>query len=109
MTGLEQDDLARAERLRYEDTPCSCVLCFRAAVNDRPLRFVPTLTHDGGDELRAFHPQRRRVEVVGHWAHGEELARWYQARAACFSRAATSPTGRRVLALVGSREPGEDG
>jgi hypothetical protein len=56
-----------------------------------------------------MHPRRQRVEVVGHWAHGDELRRWYAARAACLASAKKYPRlVRRVLALV-AREPGEEG
>jgi hypothetical protein len=80
-----------------------------AGVTDRELRFVPTLVEDHSREERAFHPRRRRLEVTGHWAHGDELARWYVAREAFFARAPRRGPLARVLALVGTREPGEEG
>jgi hypothetical protein len=104
MTTLEADELADAERAFYTGPVCTWACC---AGVDRPLRFVPTLA-DNGLEDRALHPRRQRVEVVGHWAHGEELRRWYAAREACFASARSSPRlVRRVLALV-AREPGCD-
>ena len=88
--------------------------CQAAGVSDRPLRFVPTLV--GEEEERAFNPQRQRVEMVGHWAHGEELRRWYEAREACYAlwrRAAVKYphlVGRGMAMVVTrEREPGEEG
>lgn len=43
--------------------PCNCLECQAAGVTDKPIRFVPA------DE---FHQK-------AHWAHGEELRRWYEA------------------------------
>jgi hypothetical protein len=111
----ERDAHARAAALRWRDDPCPCLDCQAAGVADRPLRFVPTL-EDGG-EAKAFNARRNAVEVVGHWAHGEELRRWYAAHDACM--AAAPPPIRRALrlvmvaenvvdAMVREREPGED-
>ena len=72
----------------------------------RPRRFVPDEVNGVFD--KAIDPVRNRVVVTGHWAHGDELARWYQAYETLFARAPRTPYGRAVLALV-SREPGEDG
>jgi hypothetical protein len=106
----EADALAQATARRYEDVPCGCVLCEAAGVTDRPLRFVPTERGED-DHERAFNPRTNRVEIVGHWAHGEELARWYLARDTFFGLARQAP---RVLldavaVLVGEREPGMEG
>lgn len=107
MTQGEVDALARATALRYTDSPCTCLECQMAGVSDQPLRFVPTRV--GDEDALAFHQGRNRVEVVGHWAHGDELAGWYQAQARWQQRAAV--TGKRPLrARTGqSREPGEEG
>ncbi len=110
----EADELARATALRYDDQPCLCAACCRAGVDDRSLRFVPS--EFSPDELeRAFNPRTSRVEVVGHWAHGEELARWYLARETFYglARRAPRPLFDAVAVLVGDngreREVGEEG
>lgn len=105
MTTSEVLELTDAETRRYERPACACRACVAAGVSGRPLRYVPTL--DGETEERAYHPRRERIEIVGHWAHGEELRRWYVARAAFFQRATVTPIAP-LLALVG-REPGEEG
>jgi hypothetical protein len=59
---------------------------------------------------RAVDTERNRVVVTGHWAHGQELARWYVAREAFFASAPRRGPMARVLALVGAgRDPGEEG
>jgi len=105
MRGPEGAEYLRALRLHYQDDPCGCPSCFQAGVTDRPLRFVPDFTPDDTED-RAYHPALRRVVVVGHWAHGEELRRWYVAKAACMA-SAPAPY-RRALQLV-TREVGEEG
>jgi hypothetical protein len=103
----ERLEYARAETLRYEDAPCGCLLCQEADVTHRPLRFVP-------DEIlgvldKALDTERNREVITGHWAHGEELARWYVARDHFFASAPRhTPIARALLVLV-AREPGEDG
>jgi hypothetical protein len=103
----ERLEYARAEALRYEDAPCGCLLCQEADVTHRPLRFVP-------DEIlgvldKALDTERNREVITGHWAHGEELARWYVARDHFFASAPRhTPIARALLVLV-AREPGEDG
>lgn len=121
MGAFELEEYERAERLRYEDEPCGCADCLQAGVDHRLLRYVPTLI--GGIEERALNPHRKAVQVVGHWAHGEELRRWYEARDRFF---ALAPAGiarlfrrrdRRVFTErvddiyrtpTAIREPGED-
>jgi hypothetical protein len=99
----------RAERLRYEDDPCGCLACQAAGVTDRPLRYVPQFTHDDREE-RAWCPLHQKLVVVGHWAHGDELARWYAARDRFFTRAKPNRTWYGVaLAVAGARESGEEG
>ena len=117
MTHTESTEQARAAAIGFQDEPCRCLDCQAADVTDRPVRFVPTL--DGELEERAFNPQRARVELVGHWAHGEELRRWYAARDACFAkwqRAATRyphlvgrGIARELVGVGAEREPGEEG
>jgi hypothetical protein len=108
MATPEREAYARAEALRYEDAPCGCVHCQEADVTDRPLRFVPDEVLGVFD--RAIDTERNRVVVTGHWAHGDELARWYEARDAFFARAPRRGPLAHVLALVGGgRDPGEEG
>lgn len=73
----------RAEALCYEDAPCHCRECRAAGVTDRPLRYVPEVNEDGSDR-KALDGDR--TVTVGHWAHGAELARWYEARADFWNR-----------------------
>jgi hypothetical protein len=106
MATPERDDYVRAEALRYQDEPCSCWACQDADVTHRALRFVPDDVNGVLD--RAIDTVRNRVVVTGHWAHGDELARWYVARDTFFASAPRrTPVGRALLAHV-SREPGSD-
>lgn len=115
MGTAELDEFEQAARLRYLDNPCLCSDCCRAGVDDKPVRYVPTIA--GDDHERAFNPRAGRVELPGHWAHGEELARWYRARAAFFASGAQAPYFARLVGrvlegeLVGAvdREPGMEG
>lgn len=68
-----RDAIARG----YQGDPCSCPACQRAEVTHRFLRYVPDVDRDGRD-LRGLLDGK--AVVRGHWAHGEELARWYAAR-----------------------------
>jgi len=85
MGAEEAEEWARAERLRWEDQPCACVACVAAGVSDRPIRFVPQFTPEDTDD-RAIHPAKQRPVTTGHWAHGEELARWYRAKEAFYAK-----------------------
>lgn len=73
----------RAEGLRYEDRPCTCRACVAAGVSEKPLRFVPEFDADGRDAKALIG---ERVVVTGHWAHGEELAGYYRAKDAFWTR-----------------------
>jgi hypothetical protein len=96
---------ARAAALGYHDEPCACLMCQAADVTDRPLRFVPNAP--GDDPERAWNPDRARVEVVGHWAHGDELRRWYTVRDAFFATTfATMPGVARLLHAAASGAAG---
>lgn len=82
---MSRDEAAEwidAEQHHFEAEPCSCRACSEAriadAMDDKPLRFVPTEDRFGNYERRLLGS---REVVRGHWAHGFELARWYQARA----------------------------
>jgi hypothetical protein len=70
--------LAAVQR-KYQGDPCGCFLCVQAGVSHRFLRYVPDVdVHD--TDLRA--ELDGRIVVRGHWAHGEELQRWYAAHEA---------------------------
>jgi hypothetical protein len=101
----EAAEYLRAHRLHWQDDPCGCRDCFQAGVSDKPLRFVPDFLADD-TEARAYHPTFGRVVTTGHWAHGDELRRWYVAKAA-FMASAPAPY-RRALQLV-TRDVGEEG
>lgn len=95
-----------AERNRYIDDPCSCFLCQQAGVTDKQLRFVPTELNATEFET-AYNPNRDAVTVVGHWAHGDELARWYATRSYFFGLTRTRLP--KLLRLLAPREVGEEG
>lgn len=112
MALAEADDLARAAALRWEDQPCLCQDCVRAGVDDRPLRFVPAEVGPDVDAYeRAFNARLGVVELVGHWAHGEELARWHAARDAFYALKQKAPRTLfdAVARILGDREPGMEG
>lgn len=73
----EAGEYLRAERLRFEDEPCSCRACLAAGVTHRCLRYVPEQHDLGGDAKGRIGD---RVIVRGRWIHGDALARWYVAR-----------------------------
>jgi len=96
----------RAAALCYADAPCLCLECQAAGVDHLELRFVPTERSDTYE--RAYNPRRAKVEVVGHWAHGVELQRWYAARDAFNALRDAHPVrGMRLLAAM--REIGMEG
>lgn len=119
MTAHERTEQERARQLGYRNAPCACGACVAAGVSDREIRFVPTLWPDGTEETALNG--RQAVEVVGHWAHGAELARWYTARDAFFRLAAGKgprvlhherrrrPFADRLAEIFGDRDPGEEG
>lgn len=110
--GVDELDVhERAAARGYEDDPCTCGWCEASGVEDKPLRFVPTLVRGDEHEV-AFNPRHHKVEVVGHWAHGEELRRWYVARDRFFALKRRAPRALLIAveSLVGvTREPGEEG
>ncbi len=69
-----------AERLGYErETVCKCALCV-AADCYMPPRYVPRLYQ--GEVIERRDPKKMgRPLLLGRWLHGEELKRWYRARA----------------------------
>ncbi len=96
MSQGEADEWSRAERLRWEDQPCPCVVCFTAGVSHRPLRFVPEFDEFDRDR-KVFEPVRGRTVTAGHWAHGDELARWYVAKEMFWAQF-RSFAGMRIMA-----------
>lgn len=83
MSEDEMREYHRAEGLRYEDQACSCRACREAEVSDKPIRFVPDLDRDGRERKLK---DGDRIVAAGHWAHGSELARWYQAKGDFYER-----------------------
>jgi hypothetical protein len=108
MTQREVDEHERAHGLRFEDANCCCADCEAAGVTHRPLRFVPIEWADGTLE-HAINPRTNKLEIVGEWAHGMKLRRWYEARDAFFALAKKHPHAAHVLAFAQAREPGEEG
>lgn len=84
MTEAQAHAYVRAESLRYEDAPCGCAECLEANVNWKPLRFVPET--DGEHDRMVRDPLRDRTVTAGHWAHGFELQRYYQAKGAFYAK-----------------------
>jgi hypothetical protein len=77
---LSDDEAAEhraAIAAQYVGDPCTCYDCRQAGVTHRLLRHVPLEGADGKDLLGILDG---RVVTRGHWLHGEELARWYEAR-----------------------------
>lgn len=105
MKVLEAREHLRAAKLGYEDEPCQCQDCRAAGVDHRFLRFVPDFTSDDCDD-RVHCPIRGKIVTAGHWAHGDELRRWYIAKETFYVAArAAGLEPERIL----SAEPGEDG
>jgi len=97
METLSADDAAiwlQAEQMRWEDAPCICRECVAADVTEKPLRFVPEFTANDTDRRVKLG---ERVVTAGHWAHGQELARWYRARADFYNRCLELGLRRDVL------------
>ncbi len=87
-----------AEAVYWERDPCACEACVAAGVDWKPGRFVPEF--DGYDsERKVFDQGRGRIVTAGHWAHGAELAGYYEARSAYLSAADAMRGGARKAAL----------
>lgn len=69
----------------YDGDPCACYQCQQAGVSHRLLRYVPDYDEYDRDVRRA---DGDKIITLGHWAHGDELARWYAARDRFFALAA---------------------
>lgn len=98
MARHEASEHRRAHVMGYEDEPCSCQSCRQAEVSHLPLRFVPEFDSDDRPML-VKDMDGKRVVTAGHWAHGQELRRWYDAKARCFSMA--DGFQKRAIALIG--------
>lgn len=94
LTNAEIATYLRAERLAYDDEPCKCDLCRAAGVDHRFLRFVPDFDRDDC-EMRALIGEREIVR--GHWAHGEELRRWYAAKEAFWAEFGAAVRAKSML------------
>lgn len=84
MSTTEAQGYLRAETLGYQDQPCGCLLCIEAGVQEKPIRFVPEDLETG--DLLVMNPITNKLVTAGHWAHGWELFRWYEARANHYDR-----------------------
>ncbi len=73
----ESSEYLQAELRRWEGEPCRCGPCKQAGVDHRFLRYVPTF--DAEDREMRVRIGTREI-CRGHWAHGEELRRYYEAR-----------------------------
>lgn len=89
----------RAKALRWEDEPCRCNRCREAGVTHRLLRFVPETNGDAPENYRVLGGEK---VYRGHWAHGFELRRWYDARDGYRGMVNhLGPGARKFAALVG--------
>lgn len=77
LSAADAREWLEAERSRYEGDPCGCSSCRFAGVEHRLLRFVPEFDAEGRDVKARMGD---RVITRGHWAHGEELKRYYAAK-----------------------------
>lgn len=94
-------EYADAEGRGFEGQCCTCRECAQNGVDEKPTRYVPTEDRHGETEQRTY---RGRAVVVGHWAHGLELFRWYAARANFYEQAMRLKLGypgAAVLDVVG--------
>jgi hypothetical protein len=79
LTPAEAEEWLDAESRMWEREPCECVSCVHAGVSTLPQRFVPEL--DAYDrDVRALIGSRPQPITRGHWAHGDELGRYWRAR-----------------------------
>ena len=91
----------RAHAMGYESEPCDCQSCRQANVAHLPLRFVPDM-NDNDDTIVMKDPEGGRVITCGHWAHGQELRRWYDSKSQCFT-AASDSLQRGAMRLIGKK------
>lgn len=95
MSQNEAIEYARAEKLGYEGESCSCPECIDAGVNEKSLRFVPECVGDA--DVRVKNPFTDRIVTAGHWAHGWELFRYYDAKADFYNTCLELGLRRNVL------------
>jgi hypothetical protein len=111
MDPLEVETHRVAHRNCFDGEPCECLICQAAGVTLLRQRFVPEF-YDDGEPVYAFNPKRKHREHLGHWAHGNELARWYLAReafAAAVQALKPSPLQTAGALVLVPREPGQEG
>lgn len=85
LTTAEATTYRDAERQGWEAPPCECARCLQAGVHEKPIRFVPEFDrHDVSEKV--VDPIGNRIVVAGHWAHGRELAGYYEAWAGFWNR-----------------------
>lgn len=100
MSESQAREYRAAELAGYELPPCTCGLCKEAGVSEKPLRFVPQ-----DPPVKVWDPLLNRLVTAGHWAHGWELFRWYQARADFYNRCVElGLRGERVLQPKAKRD-----
>ncbi len=79
MSPAEASAHIHARARGYEGEPCHCQACVAAGVTHRFVRHVPDYDADGNDVRMLLNG----IAVTrGHWAHGEELVRFYAAKEA---------------------------
>lgn len=98
MTSGESREYRAANASGWEADPCGCQACRSASVNHLPLRYVPDVNSDGSQCL--VKDEAGRVVNVGHWAHGHELRRYYDAKAEFFQRGQSLGLSK-VVSLIG--------
>lgn len=74
LTTLELSEYRDAESKHWEGDPCGCPSCREVGVEHRLIRFVPNQPEE------RVRIDENRTSVRGHWAHGNELKRWYAAK-----------------------------
>lgn len=99
MSTREAHEWATAESRRWEGDPCDCASCREADVHWKLLRFVPDFTAED-EPIHVHDPIKHRTVHRGHWAHGWELKRWYDAKTA-FYESLTAKGFTKVGALIG--------
>lgn len=107
LSAFDADEWMAAERGRWEQPPCKCAECRDAGVTGRPMRFVPNVDANGGDQRGLIG---ERTISRGHWIHGHDLQRWYAAKDQFWGlfSAAVGAKAMYVPKLI-TRDPGEEG
>lgn len=88
MTLMEAQAYAAAEAAGWEGEACGCQSCVEAGVTDKPLRFVPDFDANDTTITKTNPLKNDRAVATGHWAHGDELRRWYVAKDAFWQKVA---------------------